>query len=101
MRANLGAATNWASAWKACKAYKGEGGNEGDWRLPTQRELLMIWILYPQLIGKGGFTAYSTNYYWSSSEYSANLAWNMLFINGFASSTSKTSSYYVRCIRDL
>lgn len=30
MRANLGAATNWASAWKACKAYKGEGGNEGD-----------------------------------------------------------------------
>lgn len=94
-------ATDWTSAWNACKSYNGEGGGAGIWRLPTQRELQMIWILHPQLIGKGGFSAFSASTYWSSTEGNATDAWYLTFSNGYVTWPSKTGSYYVRCIRDL
>ena len=101
MRANLGSTTDWTSAWNACKAYSGEGGAAGTWRLPTQRELQMIWILHPQLIGKGSFTAFDASYYWSSTETNATYAWNVNFSNGYVGTFSKTDAYRVRCVRDL
>lgn len=101
MRADRSTGTDRASAWALCKSYNGEGGGTGQWRLPTQRELEMIWILHPQLIGKGSFTALSTNYYWAATEYTATSAWIVSFNNGYVGSNSKTSSLYVRCVRDL
>lgn len=101
MRANLGATTDWAAAWKACVSYNGEGGGVGSWRLPTQRELLMIWILHPQLIGKDSFTAFNDNTFWSATEGNTTFAWSVSFSNGYVYNGSKTTSYYVRCIRDL
>ncbi|MFV0580596.1 MAG: DUF1566 domain-containing protein [Parabacteroides gordonii] len=106
MRANhtIGT-TDWTTAYNQCKSYNGEGGSAGQWRLPTQRELQMIWILHPQLIGKGSFNAYSTGYYWSSTEYGGsypNQAWPVDFTNGYtANGVNKTNTYSVRCIRDL
>jgi prepilin-type N-terminal cleavage/methylation domain-containing protein len=36
--------------------------------------------------------------YWSSTEYNATYAWNVLFTNGFVGSYSKTNSFRVRCV---
>ncbi|MCL3849853.1 DUF1566 domain-containing protein [Parabacteroides sp. GYB001] len=101
MRADLEVTVDWAAAWKACASYNGEGGGTGSWRLPTQRELLMIWILHPQLIGKGHFTAFFAGGYWSATEYSTNNVWRVYFGNGTVGTSNKTNSFYVRCVRDL
>lgn len=102
MRANhtIGT-TDWTTAYNQCKSYNGEGGGAGQWRLPTQRELSMIWILHPQLIGKGGFSAFDAYNYWSATERSATDAWNVYFSNGRVTTNFKSNSYRVRCVRDL
>ena len=102
MRANhtIGT-TDWTTAYNQCKSYNGEGGGAGQWRLPTQRELSMIWILHPQLIGKGGFSAFGANYYWSATENLATYAWGVNFTNGDVLNYNKTSTCRVRCVRDL
>ena len=102
MRANhTVGSTNWANAYNQCKTYNGEGGGASEWRLPTQRELVMIWILHPQLVGKGGFTGFLGNY-WSAAEDGASKAWNLNFTDGYVNgSFGKTSSNYVRCVRDF
>lgn len=98
MRANLGT-YDWTSAWNACKAYSGEGGAAGTWRLPTQRELMMILIYHPQLIEKGGFTAFNTQQYWSATEYTTSgNAWNVYF--GNTGYIGKNNKFRVRCVRD-
>lgn len=102
MRANhTVGTTDWTTAYNQCKSYNGEGGGAGQWRLPTQRELMMIWILHPQLIGKGSFTAFDANYYWSASEYTATYAWGVSFSSGYVTNYGKTTSRFVRCVRDL
>ena len=103
MRANhTVGTTDWTTAYNQCKSYNGEGGGAGQWRLPTQRELSMIWILHPQLIGKGGFTAFNAGNYWSATESNATNAWIVYFYNGIVYNYfNKTNSYYVRCVRDL
>lgn len=102
MRSDLGSATDWSSGWNACKLYNGEGGGVGSWRLPTQRELIMIWGLHPLLIEKGGFSAFTVSIYWSASECNASYAWYVNFSSGFVSYYSKTTgTYRVRCVRDL
>lgn len=114
----------WSDAMSYCDNLTEEGYS--DWRLPSQRELMMIWLLggssnvtsgdknntgvgsaskpvnTPYLYQQSGFTAFSAGYYWSASETSSNSsrAWNVYFSNGNAGNTSKTTSYYVRCVRD-
>lgn len=102
MRANHAVGTtDFVNAWNACKEYAGEGGNKGTWRLPTQREMYMIWVLHPQLIGKAGFTAFGATEYRSSTEYTANETWYMRFSDGTPDYSSKTTAHSVRCVRDL
>lgn len=103
MRSNISNGTDWANAWTLCKNYNGEGGVVGTWRLPTTRELQMIWVLQPQLIGKGSFNALTASgYYWTGSEGGDTTAGNMSFISGGTwTGDSKTNSYQVRCIRDI
>lgn len=92
---------DWATAYNECKNYDGEGGSAGQWRLPTQGELMIILILHPQLIGKGSFTALSPNTYWSSSENDRSRANCIGFHNASSSSYDKVSSFMTRCVRDL
>lgn len=101
MRTDRSTGTDRANAWALCKSYNGEGGGAGQWRLPTQRELEMIWILHPQLINKASFTAFSANYYWAATEYTGTSGWAVRFSDGYTNSNTKTSSTYVRCVRDL
>lgn len=98
MQADLGSKTDWVSAWNACSSYNKEDGSVGQWRLPTQRELQMIWILHPLLIAEGKFNA---NRYWSATEGSETAAWFVTFSDGLVGTLSKENLYYVRCVRDL
>jgi hypothetical protein len=70
------------------------GGNN-DWFLPSLDELnLMYENLY--LEGVGGF---GDDYYWSSSEGIAGLAWYQYFFIGYQGSYYKYFPYRVRAVR--
>lgn len=70
------------------------------WRLPTQRELMLMYVMKDQLTGITSFTGYT---YWSATEYSgaSGNAWFVTFSNGRTYSNAEAGSLYVRCIRDL
>lgn len=59
-----------------------------DWYLPARKELIFIYSNSPMI---GGFV--DVGYYWSSTEVNATSAW-FLILTG-----TKTSRYYVRCVR--
>jgi hypothetical protein len=63
----------------------------GDWFLPSKGELNQM---YANRTVIGGF---ASGYYWSSSEYDANLAWGHEFYGWY--SLSKANTYYVRPVR--
>lgn len=96
---------DYIAAYAACKEYAAEGGIAGEWRLPTQRELMMMWILYPQMKGKGGFTPFHDVYrvlHWCHTERIPTQACGLWFSGGETTGYNlKTEQLYVRCVRDL
>lgn len=115
----------WFDAMSYCDNLTEEGYS--DWRLPSQRELMMIWLLggssnvtsgdkndtgvgsaskpvnTPYLYQQSGFTAFSAGRYWSASEVSSNssYAWYLYFSDGYSTTNTKaTGSGSVRCVRD-
>jgi len=72
-------------------------GGYSDWFLPSKDELNEMYVnLHAK--GLGGFT---TNYYWSSTEYDYSSAWIQDFGSGFQFGASKNNSNYVRPVRDF
>ena len=69
------------------------GGGYSDWYLPSKDELNK---LYLNKVAIGGFT---TNYYWSSSEYNASYAYYENFNSGNQTNGNKNTTYYVRAVR--
>lgn len=73
----------------------------GGWRLPTQREMMIIW-----LFREGINTVYDSSQlsgrYWSATENTANKAWYMDFNDTAPGSNVelKTNTYKFRCVRD-
>ena len=113
----------WSDAVSYCDNLTEEGYS--DWRLPSQRELMMIWILggnsdvasgdknntgvgsaskpvnTPYIYQQSGFTAFSAGYYWTASVVLDPYAWNVFFNNGYTYNyINKTNSNFVRCVRD-
>ena len=84
-----------------CAEYQGKDNADpkGSWRLPIQRELMVIYSLKGQLAKTAGFTAFSSSNYWSAPEASGGSSW--YFGSGNVNASSKSSSYGVRCVRDL
>lgn len=84
-----------------CNSYGTTEFPKGSWRLPTQRELQLMW-----LFREGINTIYSGNQlqtvkYWSATEKDATNAWFVDFSTTPSSaSATKTTSYNVRCVRD-
>jgi hypothetical protein len=75
------------------RAYRGPN-NLSDWFLPSKDELNR---LYLQRATVGVFVE---NFFWSSSESSADLAWVQIFFNGSQSDGGfKVSTFYVRPVR--
>lgn len=115
----------WADAKSYCENLNTEGYS--DWRLPTQRELMLIWTLggssnvtagdkndtgvgsgsvplyTPYLYQQGGFTAFSAGHYWSASQSGSPVvwSWSVSFNDGYTEGYNfETYSRYVRCVRD-
>lgn len=117
---------SWSDAVSYCDNLNEEGYS--DWRLPSQRELMMIWILggnsngtkgdkndtgvgiaskpvnTPYIYQQSGFTAFSADTYWSATGLSTVSSYALyVHFTGWDTSCSyspKTTSYYVRCVRD-
>lgn len=109
---DLKPSTETASAATGCAAYKGPSGRdpEGSWRLPTQRELMLIWTLLPQIenLGLSVWTPFRTGsyaYYWSATEQSTSSAYYVDFQTGNSGAGQKDMGYYgmhvARCVRDI
>jgi len=77
---------------KTAKLLCSERGN--GWRLPTQKELMQVYI-------DGSFWNLTnpSNNFWSATENSATGAWAVALNTGYTSGPTKTTSYYVRCVR--
>ena len=85
---------NFAAKVCADYTYTYGGVTYGDWYLPSKYELS---LLYLQRAVVGGFTA---TYYWSSTEYTPNLAWGLSFSDGNAGVGNKDyTNTHVRAIR--
>lgn len=82
---------NGSYAAKLCRDYT--DGTYHDWYLPSQDELNK---LYLKMSSIGGF---ESNYYWSSTEFSAANASNQYFSSETVHNQVKTSTYHVRAIR--
>jgi len=80
-----------AYAAQICANY--QGGNYGDWYLPSKYELN---LLYQRRAVVGGF---AIQWYWSSSEDISSHAWNQYFGNGSQSNINKSNTRYVRAVR--
>ena len=81
-----------AYAAQICANY--QGGNYGDWYLPSKYELN---LLYLQKTVVGGFVG---NYYWSSNEYDNYDAWDQDFTNGGGQGLNcRPSLAFVRAVR--
>ena len=102
-----GVAMDWQNAFLRCKGltYNTRTG----WRLPTQRELMMMWIFKGALdeifkdMGNNSSTAlpFDAYNYWCSPESGTGHAWYVYFDNGRATYNLKTTSgIRVRCVRE-
>lgn len=90
-----------------CAAYSeaGSDSEKGKWRVPTQRELMLIWVYEKALSSQSGngYTPLSgTQNYCSATQAPTPGSIFCLKANGTMESNSKTKPVYtVRCIRDL
>ncbi len=86
-------------AAQLCANY--QGGEYGDWYLPSKYELDLMYnnIGQGNLLGLGNVGGFANNIYWSSTEYSNNYAWLQYFDYGIQNYTSKGTTAYVRAIR--
>jgi hypothetical protein len=81
---------NWQDAINACKALR------KGWRLPTKDELN---TLYKNKDAIGGFEMHS--YYWSSTEFDGTKAWPQAFFDGNQYEYNKSTTFYVRAVRNF
>ncbi|MFV0582947.1 MAG: DUF1566 domain-containing protein [Parabacteroides gordonii] len=72
------------------------------WRLPTQREMMLMWLFKAgiDIIYSGG--KLSANPYWTATERTGTEAWYLDFTTAAPQSNfaAKTSPYKYRCVRD-
>ena len=88
-----------AYAAQICANY--QGGNYGDWYLPSKYELNLMYLNIGQgnALGLGNVGGFANFYYWSSTEVGNDVAWGQYFNDGFQGSPNKFNLYYVRAVR--
>lgn len=91
---------NFSAAEQRCAAYSSSSGAAGTWRIPTVKELWLIYLLSDQLVCGELFLAESSLYWWSASKnvsrmYVLNTSRHHL------NCRSTTEVHMVICVRDL
>lgn len=77
------------------------------WRLPTQRELMLMYVLKPELEQTNGFDPFNSGnyYYWSATDMNNNgtTVWGVYFGSGTVGVLYKSERTWqlTRCIRDI
>jgi hypothetical protein len=99
---------SWVAAFNGCI---NSDYDSGGWRLPTQRELQMMWIfkeaLNPalsELSPSGTGAALLSASYRGATEHGATTAWHVNFGTGFMNNDilyNKSNSTRVRCVREV
>jgi hypothetical protein len=97
-----GQARTWNQAMSYCDSLT--LGGYSDWRLPSKKELHSIvnyGVTEPGPIIDGMFINTKTDYYWSSTAFTAypGTAWAVNFYSGYISYNIRGTNYYVRCVR--
>lgn len=96
--ANSGNRVQWASAGSVCASYSQLSGEAGTWRLPTVRELKLIFdmnLIVPPSSG-------SNVMYWAATGYTDMFPWVVHISAGPAGGAVPAMAVlYVRCVRDL
>lgn len=91
-------------ALTGCQSY-GEAlllADAGQWRVPTQRELILIYLVHKELESRSGFANFNTtDNYWSSTQGVGTTAWAMNMNTGANFSAPRGNAYRVRCVKDL
>lgn len=112
----------WEEAAEYCKNLNEDGGG---WRMPTQRELMLMYLLNKELDSEHQLLSTTDDhvnedpnsdeyhvFYWSATqdgtvENSTNTAWSVCFCTDNKNLSGKTEGYektkvnYVRCVRDV
>jgi hypothetical protein len=66
-----------------------------DWRLPTKRELALMYVVY----NNGNAARLNTSTYWSSTELDNSSAWVHNFLYNVQASDNKSGTFNVRAVR--
>jgi hypothetical protein len=82
-------------AAQLCVAYHGCG--KSDWFLPSKSELDLMYTV----LKCSGLGEFSTDIYWSSSEYGAQSAWDQAFGYGTQNNGGKDYNGLVRAVRQF
>ncbi len=82
-------------AIKKCD-WKGPG-----WRLPTQRELQLIWTMREGLEKLDNFTPFDKKGYWSATDYYSGNGITVYFNTGFSGTFSTSFTMPMRCIKEI
>ena len=103
MLAATGVDLSWASSFNRCKNLEyPAAGDKGSWRLPTQRELLLMIIMAPAIESFSGVTAFNAGRYWAATEVNEYSVWCLSFASTDTSgSNAKAEAYRTRCVREL
>jgi len=75
--------------------HDADGKEFSDWRIPTKRELNLMYSVY----SNGNGANLNDNCYWSSTEYDFDNGWAQFFYNGYQYNINKNNTYYVRAVR--
>ena len=99
---NITANKKWDDAYGVCENYSEAGSNAGDWRLPTQRELMLMYIMSQQKD-----SGLSMRYYTWAGCSSGLQAW-LSDSDGYITTRNKDGKTppepvlaTVRCVRDI
>jgi hypothetical protein len=90
--------TNWYKAndlLSNASNHDTNGAKFKDWRLPTKRELNLMYVVYTN----GNGASLNANYYWSSTEKGDTNAWFQFFSNGLQDGNLKNNTFSVRAVR--
>ncbi len=75
--------------------HDADGKEFSDWRLPTKRELNLMYVVY----NNGNAASLNSGSYWSSTEVDYTSAWELVFLNGDQPPTNKVYTSSVRAVR--